>query len=97
MSPVTRDRQQRGLEHQAQGRGRFGDPSGGIAEDFRKVPMEIAMVGSVGRTGIQAQEEAGSWVGSARQELAERGVVALREPGDVPCQVPHLLLAVPRG
>lgn len=58
--------------------GRLGDPSGGIAVDFRKVPMEIAMVGRVGRTEIKAQEEAGSQVGSARKELAEGGVAVLR-------------------
>lgn len=73
MSPVTRERQQLGLEYKAQGRGRLGDPSGCIAADFRKVPMEIVMVGRVGRTEIKAQEVAGSQVGNARQELQREG------------------------
>lgn len=77
MSPVTGDKQQLGLEYKAQGRGRLVDPSGCIAVDFRQVPMEIAMVGRVGRTEIKAREEGGSQVGSARQELAEGSVVVL--------------------
>lgn len=65
-----------GLEYK--GRGRLADPSGCIAVDFRKVPMEIAMVGRAGRTEIKAQEEARSRAGSARQELAEGGVAVPR-------------------
>lgn len=88
------------MEYKAQGRGRLGDPSGCIAVDFRQVPMEIAMVGRVGRTEIKAQEEGGREAGGQCQAGAGRGKCSgaeCSEPGDVSCQVPHLLLWVQRG
>lgn len=77
MSPVTRGRQQLGLEYKAQGRGRLGDPSGCIAADFRKVPMEIVMVGRGGRTGGGREPGGQCQAGSARQGLAQGGVAVL--------------------